>query len=106
MAKRTAVLGILITFLCGCTSTLTVTKEVKIPVYQKIDIEERETPKLPVNYLTSKSSPKEVAIAYNKSIIILLNEINIYQSIIKKLKEDSKWMIELLRLLIKTMVNF
>lgn len=81
--------------LCSCTSThkcepAVITKEVKIPVYQPLNIQEREIPKLPVQSLNPKSTPKEVAVAYDKTVIILLNEIKIYQNIIKKAKENKK----------------
>lgn len=74
--------------LCSCTThkceTAIITKEVKIPVYQPLNIQERPTPKLPVNSLNKDSTPKEVAVAYDRSIIILLNEVKIYQNIIRK----------------------
>ena len=78
--------------LCSCAShkcePMVITKEVKIPVYQPLNIQEREIPKLPVQSLKPKSTPKEVAVAYDKTVIILLNEIKIYQNIIKKAKEN------------------
>ena len=75
-------------FCCSCATQkcepTIITKEVKIPVYQPLNIQERPTPKLPVNSLNKKSSPKDVAVAYDQSIVILLNEVKIYQSIIRK----------------------
>jgi hypothetical protein len=75
-------------FLCSCASThkcepTIITKEVKVPVYQPLNIKERPTPKLPVNSLKADATPKEVAVAYDKSIVILLNEVKIYQNLIK-----------------------
>lgn len=79
-------------FLTGCSSShcspTIITKEVKIPVYQELNIQERPMPKLPVNRLNSKSSNKEVVTAYDKTIIILINEVKIYQNIIKELKSS------------------
>ena len=83
---------LLIIFCSGCASQkcepTIITKEVKVPVYQPLDIHEREIPKLPVNSLNQNSSPKDVAVAYDKTVVILLNEVKIYRELIKKIKES------------------